>query len=105
MTFANLKILRRFINSKGSSVYIKRYVRLSVCYTFVCPPGDKHFSHTGGEGGDKQIVCPRGTNIFLYMGGTNIFLMMMIIVENVSGANIPSSKARKPPAGARILGP
>ena len=34
---------------------------------------------------------------FLYMGGTNIFLMMMIIVENVSGANILSHEARKPP--------
>ena len=90
---------------------------------FVCPPGDKHFSPTGG--GDKQIVCPRGTNIshtqvgggqtnclspgdkhFLHTeGGTNIFLMMMITVGNVSGANILSSEARKPPAGARIPGP
>ena len=74
---------------------------------------------------DKQIVCPRGTNIshtqvgggqtnclspgdkhFLHTeGGTNIFLMMMITGGNVSGANILSSEVRKPPAGARIQGP
>ena len=52
-------------------------------------------------------VCPLGTNIFYTQrgGGTNIFLMMMITGENVSGANILSSEARKPPAGARIPGP
>ena len=37
-------------------------------------------------------------------GGTNIFLMMMITLENVSGADILSSEVRKPFAGARILG-
>ena len=49
-------------------------------------PGDKHFSHTA-RGGNKH------------------FLMMKIMIENVSEANILSSKARKLPAGARISGP
>ena len=86
---------------------------MCVRYTFVCPwgtnnlfvPQGTNISHTQVGGGDKQIVCPPGTNIFYTQrGGTNIFLMMMIIVGNVSGVNILSSLARKPPAGARILG-
>ena len=100
-------------------------VRLSVCpcvtflfvpggQTICLSPGDKHFSHTGG-GGTNKLFVPRGQTFLTHRGGgqtfffihrgTNIFLMMMIIVENVSGANIPSSEARKPPAGTRILGP
>ena len=63
---------------------------------FCLSPGDKHFSHTSGRR-DKHFLHTEG--------GTNIFLMMMITVGNVSGANILSSEARKPPAGARIPGP
>ena len=54
---------------------------------FVCPPGDKHFSHTAKGGGDKH------------------FSIIMMMIEDVSEANILSSEARKPPAGARISGP
>ena len=31
-------------------LYIKRYVCVSVCHTFLCPPGDKHVPDTGGGG-------------------------------------------------------
>ena len=41
----------------------------------------------------------------LYKGGNKHYFMIMIIIENVSEANILSSEARKPPAGARISGP
>ena len=111
------------------SIYIKRFVRPSVSAvsTFVCPPGDKQFvcppgtniSHTQ-LGGDKQFVCPRGTKIshtqlggvqtfflqgggqtFFYMGGGQTFSYDQ---DNVSEANILSSEARKPHAGARISG-
>ena len=64
---------------------------------------------------DKKIVCQLGTNIshtqqggtniFYKLGGANIFLIIMIIVENVSGASIMSSKARKQPAGSRMMCP
>ena len=77
-------------------------------------PRNKQFL-THRLGVDKKIVCQLGTNIshtqqggtniFYKLGGANIFLIIMIIVENVSGASIMSSEARKPPAGARILGP
>ena len=108
-------------------------VRLSVCYVFVCPRGTNNLfvprgtniSHTQVGGGTNKLFVPGGqtflthkwgggqTNClspgdkhFLHTeGGTNIFLMMMITVGNVSGANILSSEARKPPAGARIPGP
>ena len=49
--YDNLTIVRA-----EKSIYIKRYVCVFVCVSrFVCPPGDKHFFHTG-EG--------EGTNIF-----------------------------------------
>ena len=104
------------------SIYIKRCVSQSVSLSpfvcpwgtnnlfvpgdkqFVCPPGDKHFSHTGG-GGQTNCLSPGDKHFLHTEGGTNIFLMMMITVGNVSGANILSSEARKPPAGARISGP
>ena len=31
---------------------------------FVCPPGDKHFSHTGEGGGQTILTYGGGTNIF-----------------------------------------
>ena len=68
-------------------------------------PGDKHFSHTSGGGGQTNCLSPGDKHFLHTEGGTNIFLMMMITVGNVSGANILSSEARKPPAGARIPGP
>ena len=36
--------------------------------------------------------------------GDKHFLMIKIMIENVSEVNILSSEARKPPAGARISG-
>ena len=67
------------------------------------PGGQTFLTHKWG--GDKQIVCPPGTNIFYTQRGTNIFLMMMITVGNVSVANILSSEARNPPQGLEFPGP
>ena len=61
------------------SIYIKRFVRLSVslCVTFclspgdkqfVCPLGDKHFSHRGGRG-DKHFCIEGGGQTFFVGGG------------------------------------
>ena len=38
-----------------------------VCHTFVCPPGDKHFPHTVGGGG-QTFFTDRGGQTF-YVGG------------------------------------
>ena len=40
-----------------------------------------------------------------WVGGDKHFLMIKILIENVSEANILSSEASKPAAGARISGP
>ena len=60
---------------------------------------------TLGGGGQTFLHLGGGTNNFYTQGGTNIFLLMMRTLGNVSGANNLSSEARKPPAGARIQGP
>ena len=60
-------------------------VRLSVCVLHFCL-----------SPGDKQFVCPPGDKHFS---------IIMMMIKNVSEANILSSEARKPPAGARISGP
>ena len=67
-------------------------------------PGDKIF-YTQVGGGQTNCLSPGDKHFLHTEGGTNIFLMMMKTVGNVSGANILSSEARKPPAGARIPGP
>ena len=116
--YNNLTIVRA-----EKSIYIKRYVCVFVCVSrFVCPPGDKHFFHTG-EGG-TNISCTQeggGTNIFHTQGGDKHFCLgggdkhfmlealvaMMMLMKrwmcNVSEANIPASEASKLSAGARIL--
>ena len=74
---------------------------------FCLSPGEKHFSHTAG-GGTNNLFVPRGTNISLIQlkgEGDKHFSIIMMMIENVSEANILSSEARKPPAGARISGP
>ena len=70
--------------------------------------GDKHFSHTGG--GEGQTIClyPGGQTICLSpgdkhfshtaWGGDKHFSIIMMMIKNVSEANILSTKARKPPA-------
>ena len=104
----NLKTVVDMDTNKG--IVLCPFVCLSVTLLFV-PGGQTICLSPGGQtflthrwGGQTNCLSP-GDKHFLYMGGTNIFLMMMIIVENVSGANIASSEARKPPAGARISGP
>ena len=59
-------------------------------------------THFYAQGGTNNFYTQGGTNIYYTQGGIENFLMMMIIVENVSRANILSSEVRKPPAG---LGP
>ena len=74
---------------------------------FVCPPGDKHFLHTGGGG---------GTNIFAFRGGQTFFVggrgaygdvdeEMVVSAANFLGsrANNFVSEASKLSAGARIF--
>ena len=39
---------------------------------FVCPPGDKHFGHTGEEGGTNISHTQDG-------GGTNIILLEAVV--------------------------
>jgi len=76
---------------------------------FVCPPGDKHFLHTGGGGtnifhtqeGDKHFCIERGgTNIFVGGGGSYDDVDEEI---DVSEANVFVSKASKLSAGDRIF--
>ena len=75
------------INLMCSSIYVKRFVsqsvRLSVCPVlfvpgdkqFVCPPGDKHFFHTG-EGGDKHFSHTGGDKHFHIEGGGQTFYVL-----------------------------
>ena len=87
---------------------------MSFCLLFVT--GEQTISHTQVRGGTKKLFVNwgqtflthsrRGGQTFFYkLGGANIFLIIMIIVENVSGASIMSSKARKQPAGSRMMCP
>ena len=80
------------------------YPSVCPCVTLLFVPRGTKISHPQ-VGGDKQIVCPRGTNIFHIQGGDKHFPYEDDAAGNVSGANILSSEARKPPAGARIQGP
>ena len=57
----------------------------------------------GGRGGRHTFYIYRGYNFFIQGEVDKHFFMIMIM--NVSEANILSSEARKPPAGARISGP
>ena len=41
---------------------------------FVCPPGDKHFLHTGGGGGTNIFHTQGGGQPFLYLRGGQTFL-------------------------------
>ena len=63
---------------------------------------DRHFRQRGGQA--FFYAGGKGQTFSMHSGG-QIFFMIMIIIENVSEANILSSEARKPPAGARIYGP
>ena len=56
-------------------------------------------------GGQTFFYTRGGDKHFLYIVGDKHFFMIMIMIENVSEANIISSKARQSPAGARISGP
>ena len=65
----------------------------------VCPPGDKHFSHTEGRGGQTFFVGGGG-------GFRDVDEEIDVSEANfpVSEANILVSEASKLSAGARILG-
>ena len=62
------------------------------------------FIHTmGGRG--KHFIYTGGKIVFIHGEVDKHCFMIMIMIGNVSKANILSSEARKPPAGARISGP
>ena len=78
---------------------------------FVCPPGDKHFSHTGEGGGTNNFDIWRGGQTFLPHRGGQTFYVEDVggdddvdgEEEDVSEANILVSEASKLSAGARIF--
>ena len=88
-----------------------------LCVKNVCPrgtnnlfvPGGQTFlTHSWGGGGTKILFAPGGQKISLTHqrgGGDKHFSIIMMMIENVSEANILSSEARKLPAGAKISRP
>ena len=92
--------------------YIYKVLCHSITFLFVLMGTNISHTQVGGTniftlwgGGDKHLLHTGGNKYFFYIqGGTNIFLLMMIIVETVSRANILFSEAGKPPAGTRVLG-
>ena len=77
---------------------------------FVCPPGDKHFLHTGEGGTNISHTQERGGQTFVLLGRGQTFYVggggaYDDVVEDlvVSEANFLVSKASKLSAGARIF--
>ena len=68
--------LGRFTDSDTKEVSFPRETNISHTQLGCLSPGDKHFSHTAGGGGDKQFVSRRGggNKQFFYTLGTKFYL-------------------------------